>query len=398
MIFDTLALDSARTIDDNGYLHVATSNITKEQVAPYVGDSIPGWQELGLEPRRVYMIYRPAEEIAKAAGTFNGLPLSLDHWEMDAANLPKDKIVGSLGTDAEYRAPYLINSLTVTDADAIEKIKTGEYRDLSAGYLCDVEIKPGIFDGKSYDGIMRNIRGNHVALVREGRAGHDVRVADAAPGGGEKMETWKELFFKLTEALKNGGDEVTEEKKVEVINEEKPAEVVQETTPADTTNTAPAVEEAPAKDEEPVDEIAAELREAMTAAGLDPEDKAAQKAFLAGMAYSKPAEDEAADGAEAEAPATAQDAAPVFDKAMASALYAAAEEVAPHIGKIADPFAFDSAAAIYKKALDAKHVNTDGVDPSAYGAMVRMIKIEPEIPAPVADDPMNEMLRGIRSR
>ena len=392
MIFDTSPLETARTFDENGYLHVSTSNITKEQVVPYVGDTIPGWQELGLKPKAIYQIYRPAAEIEKAVDTFNGLPLSLDHWEMDASNMPKDKIVGSLGTDAAFDAPYLTNSLTVTDADAIKRINSGEFRDLSAGYLCDVVMQDGIFGGKHYDGVMKNIRGNHVALVREGRAGHDVRVADSAPKGGEIMgnDAWKDLFFDLTEAIKNGGDKPMEEIKKE--------EVVEESAP-DMTNTSPAVEAAPevaeTHDEEPVDVLADELREAMKAAGLDPEDKAAQKAFMAGIAYGKPAEDACKDAETADA--CAKDSAPVFDKAMAAALYTAAEEVAPHIGKISNPFAFDSAADIYKKALDAKGISVDGVDPSAFGAMVRMIQTTPTM-VEHEEDPMNKILRGIKSR
>ena len=400
MIFDTVPLETARTFDENGYLHVSTSNITKEQVVPYVGDTIPGWQELGLKPKAIYQIYRPAAEIEKAVDTFNGLPLSLDHWEMDASNMPKDKIVGSLGTDAAFDAPYLTNSLTVTDADAIKRINSGEFRDLSAGYLCDVEMIDGIFDGKHYDGVMKNIRGNHVALVREGRAGHDVRVADSALKGGENMgdNAWKTLFFDLTKALEGGDKPMEEIKKEEIVEESAP----------DMTNTAPAVENAPevaeTKDEEPVDVLADELREAMKAAGLDPEDKAAQKAFMAGIAYGKPAEDaqDACKDADAEDKCkdTAQDSAPVFDKAMAAALYTAAEEVAPFVGKISNPFAFDSAADIYKKALDAKGVEVDGVDPSAFGAMVRMLtKAAPIMDAaPVEEDPMNDVLRGIKSR
>ena len=175
----------------------------------------------------------------------------------------------------------------------------------------------------------------------------------------------------------------------------------------DMTNTAPAVEKAPeaeTKDEEPVDVLADELREAMTAAGLDPEDKAAQKAFIAGMAYGKPMEDEkpaedACKDAETD-DACAKDSAPVFDKAMAAALYTAAEEVAPYVGKISNPFAFDSAADIYKKALDAKGVEVEGVDPSAYGVMVRMLSQKAPImgAAPVENDPMNDILRSIKSR
>jgi hypothetical protein len=316
---------------------------------------------------------------------------------MDASNMPKDKIVGSLGTDAAFDAPYLTNSLTVTDADAIARIKSGEFRDLSAGYLCDVEMQDGIFNGKHYDGRMKNIRGNHVALVREGRAGHDVRVADSAMEGGENMgNAWKTLFFELTEALKNGGDTVEEIKKEEIMKED---------SAPDMTNTAPAVENAPevaeTKDEEPVDVLADELREAMTAAGLDPEDKSAQKAFMAGIAYGKPVDDACKDAeAEDKCKDTATDSAPVFDKAMAAALYTAAEEVAPYVGKISNPFTFDSAADIYKKALDARGVEVEGVDPSAYGAMVKMLtKAAPIMDAAHGEeDPMNDILRGIKSR
>ena len=213
------------------------------------------------------------------------------------------------------------------------------------------------------------------------------------------MNTWKDLFMGLVETIKNGGDEPMEE-----IKEEK---IVEESAP-DMTNTAPAVENAPeAHDEEPVDVLADELREAMKAAGLDPEDKAAQKAFMAGMAFSEdakeeaPAEDACKDAEAADAcKDTAQDSAPVFDKAMAAALYTAAEEVAPFVGKISNPFTFDSAADIYKKALDAKGVEVAGVDPSAYGAMVKMLtKAAPIMDAAtVEEDPMNDVLRGIKSR
>jgi hypothetical protein len=392
MIFDTIPLETVRTMDDNGYMHVAVSNITKEQVAPYTGDTIPNWRELGLEPKKIYQIYRPASEIEKAVDTFNGLPLSLDHWEMDAGSMPKDKIVGSLGTNAVFEAPYLKNSLTITDADAINQVNSGEFRELSAGYLCDVEMTGGVFDGISYDGKMVNIRGNHVALVHEGRAGHDVRVADSALKGGEgEMENnaWKDLFFDLTKALENGGGKPMEEiKNEEVVKEEAP----------DMTNTAPAVEPE-TKDEEPVDVLADELREAMKAAGLDPEDKAAQKAFMAGIAYGKPVEDACKDEEVKETVEVAKDSAPVFDKAMAAALYTAAEEVAPHIGKISNPFAFDSAASIYKKALDTKGISTEGVHPSAYGAMVRILKTSAPVmdSTRVEDDPLNDILMSIKS-
>lgn len=403
LINDKYTFDSARTKDSNGYMHVAVSNLTKEQVVPYMGNSIPGYKELGLEPDKVYQIYRPAEEIEKAVETFNGLPLMLDHWDMDADNIPKDKVVGSLGTDAKWEKPYLTNSLIVTDSNAIKAIEDGSYSELSASYACDIDMTGGIFDGKAYDGVMRNIKGNHVALVPEGRAGHDVKVADSAMEGGEKKMGWQE---KLKELL---FDIITNKEAMkDIMNENEKMETTQEVTPAQAT------------DVEPVDEVADEVREAMKAAGLDPEDKNAQKAFLAGMAAAKvddeepakdeqaqdeeePAQDECAKDEEGckdeEEPTKASDSAIVHDKAFYAGLYKAAEDVAPFVGKISNPFAFDSAADIYKKALDKAGVVLDGVDPSAYGAMVSMLNKPSAIPQGAPDDdPLNKVLMGIKAR
>lgn len=407
LINDKYTFDSARTKDSNGYMHVAVSNLTKEQVVPYMGDSIPGYKELGLEPDKVYQIYRPADEIEKAVETFNGLPLMLDHWDMDAENIPKDKVVGSLGTDAKWEKPYLTNSLIVTDANAIKAIEDGSYSELSASYACDIDMSGGIFEGKSYDGVMRNIKGNHVALVHEGRAGHDVKVADSAMEGGEKVMGWQE---KLKELL---FDIITNKEAMKdiMMNENIVNEPQEEKTPAP----------AQATDVEPVDEVADEIREAMKAAGLDPEDKNAQKAFLAGMAAAKvddeePAKDEeqaqdeepCSDGEcakdedgckDEEEPTKASDSAMVHDKAFYAGLYKAAEDVAPFVGKISNPFAFDSAADIYKKALDKAGVVTDGIDPSAFGAMVSMLNKPSAIPQGAPDDdPLNKRLMGIKAR
>ena len=50
----TVAIDSVsvRSVDDNGFLHVQKSPLTRVQVAPYYGQEIAGWRELGLDPER----------------------------------------------------------------------------------------------------------------------------------------------------------------------------------------------------------------------------------------------------------------------------------------------------------------------------------------------------------
>lgn len=180
IVFDKVSFkDSVRSIDDNGFLHVVISNITKEQVAPYLGSEIPDYERLGLKPDTIYKVYRPAEELKKAVISSNGIPIQLDHHADFAAAPAKETRVGSTGTDGIFNAPYLQNSLHIQDADAIKRITDGSMRELSLGYRYTPETKSGVFNGEPYDLIMRDISCNHLALVEEGRAGHDVLVKDS---------------------------------------------------------------------------------------------------------------------------------------------------------------------------------------------------------------------------
>ena len=403
IVKDKISIDTVRSKDENGYLHVAVSNITKEQVAPYYGSSIPGWQELGLDPEKIYQIYRPGEEIEKAAPTFNGLPLAFEHHDMDADNIPKEYIVGSMGTDARFEAPYLKNSLTVIDAGAIKAIEDGSCSEISAGYMCDVVMSGGVFDGISYDGRMVDIRGNHVAIVPQGRAGHDVKVADAAlEEGGAKVEgnlltKLKDLLAELLKAdtEKHEGEEMqvdeqeapaperSEEVEAEVINPV--AETEDEEAPAaEATEEVPDSEKVPeeaADEETPLEGLTEEIKAKMAEADLDPEDKAQQKAFLAGMAANKVAD-------------TCKDAAE--DVARYKAMIKAADEVAPIIGKVNDPLGFNDAADIYAKALVHEGIALDGIDRSAYSAMVAMINRQPK-QAEAQVSAINQKLMSIKS-
>jgi len=60
MIADTLTFDATtlRRKDENGFLHVAVSHISKETVNSYRGREIPGWPDLGLDPNQIYQGYR----------------------------------------------------------------------------------------------------------------------------------------------------------------------------------------------------------------------------------------------------------------------------------------------------------------------------------------------------
>lgn len=181
MPFDSLAFDAgARTYDLDGRMHVRVSHISKACVSPYRGSEIPNSAALGLEPDRVYQLLRDPEELAKSVPTWNGVQLLIKHTPVSADDPQHDKVAGSLGTDAAWHDPYLDNSITIWDGEAITGVETGEQRQLSGGYHYRADMTPGMYQGTAFDGVMRDIRGNHVALVKAGRAGADVMVMDSA--------------------------------------------------------------------------------------------------------------------------------------------------------------------------------------------------------------------------
>lgn len=163
-------------------MHVSASNISKAQVSPYYGREIPRNAELGLDPERVYYLYRDPVELERAAPTFARLPILDKHIPTFAIAPNKKNTIGTIGSDIVFKAPYLVSDLTFWDAEAIDDIESEAITELSCGYHYDADMTPGTApDGTAYDGRITNIRGNHLALVESGRAGADVVVADSNP-------------------------------------------------------------------------------------------------------------------------------------------------------------------------------------------------------------------------
>jgi len=166
----------------DGRLHVSVANISKACVNPYIGREIPGWKELGLDSSKIYYLLRDPKELEKGAATFNNLPLLDEHKPVTADDHDKERTVGSTGTDAVFNYPYLQNSLVVWTREAIQGVTSKKQRQLSSAYRYKPDMTPGVWEptGERYDGVMRDIIGNHVCLVEEGRAGADVVVGDSA--------------------------------------------------------------------------------------------------------------------------------------------------------------------------------------------------------------------------
>ena len=425
---ETLAIDaeSKRTYDENGFLHVSISPLTRVQVAPYRGCEIPGWQELGLEPDRVYRGYRSAEELSKpeTIESVNGIPIQLAHHMDYADNPAKMTRVGSTGTDGAFHEPFLTNSLHIQDKNAIDRINDGSMRELSLAYRYKPVFKSGVSpDGEKYDFLMTDISANHLALVDEGRAGHEVLVYDSKIG--ETMAENTEIKapqatdddavekkeVALAEQVKQGAQKLIdlhaapeehEPHEEAVTDDDKDAEVaailddlakagldlskvpglsdrlkgLAAPAAADEGEDLPAPA-APAEDEdepaaegdesaEDEDEPAAETDEGdmvadgLKACGLDGEDPEVQKAFAAGLKYAKEGKPEAEKpAAEDHAIRTVRAVAQAVEKRI-NAKFLAADECRRSLGRVRVA-AFDSAGDIYRAALRQEHVSTKGL-------------------------------------
>lgn len=421
LVYDRSPVDSVRTVDDNGYLHVGISNITKEQVAPYLGSEIPGFEKLGLKPDEIYNVYRPASELSKPATveSLNGIPVLLKHAE-DSAEAPASNRVGSTGTDAKWEPPYLTNSLHIQDADAIRRINDGTMREISMGYFYTPVLRHGEFEGEPYDVVMTDISCNHVALVEEGRAGHDVSVKDStltlpAGGGKEEPETSSELkqenddmnekekaLAEILEIVAGAGidpeafkqkldavinikddsqatDEDTEESKAfaegvkygEEKEKEEPEKLDREHESEGEERYLEEKNEAEDSDEE--NDLTADAEEALKSCGLDADDptvKAAfQQGFASGVSYGEekekdePKKLDSEHESEGEKKALGQDSAAKIGamvRAQVEAKFDAIQETSKSLGRVRVS-AFDTAADVYRAALKAEGVNVTGL-------------------------------------
>ncbi len=122
---------------------------------------------------------RPPEEVFNhdSINTLKNVPLGNEHPNegiIDVDNIKKHQ-VGYAGENVRRDEYHLSSPLIWTDGDTIEEIQGGK-RGLSAGYLVDLEEKPGNWMGMPYDAIQRNIRYNHIVVTEQGRAGDNARI------------------------------------------------------------------------------------------------------------------------------------------------------------------------------------------------------------------------------
>lgn len=176
-----MALDyaSARVVDSVGRMRIASCKISAAVVNDYRGDELVGGAQFGLDRATFYPVLRPADALKAAAASFEGVPVMLDHYVQTADQPMKHRVVGSV-SNVRFDEPWLVADLMVWDSEAIAAIQSGSAAGLSCGYQHDTFRSRGTYDGKPFAFRMRNIRGNHVALVDRPRVS-GAYVADSMP-------------------------------------------------------------------------------------------------------------------------------------------------------------------------------------------------------------------------
>jgi len=169
---------TARSFDADGRMRVKNCILSTAEINPYRGNEIPGYDTLGLKPNHVYDLYRDPEEMRKAVPTFEGIPLMIKHIGQTAEEPRKEYQAGSVHS-ITFDGKHLRGDLLVSDGKAIDLIESGAAADLSCGYRYKPDMAARDVGGRSADGTMRELAGNHVALVDDGRAS-GAHVADAA--------------------------------------------------------------------------------------------------------------------------------------------------------------------------------------------------------------------------
>lgn len=122
--------------------------------------------------------FRSPEEVFKADSlqSLAEIPVTNDHPpEFVTSENSKKYQSGFTSEKIDRDGIFVKTNLTITDADLIKDIESGKVQ-TSCGYRCDVDFISGEYKGEKYDAVQKNIVYNHLAVVKTGRAGSDVRL------------------------------------------------------------------------------------------------------------------------------------------------------------------------------------------------------------------------------
>lgn len=174
---DKLNIPTQRKFKDSGQM-IAPCSIARTGVMSYLAKEC-GDAFKDRDPMSIVKIATLAEDLfcKDSIESYRSAPITVGHPEDDVnTENSKDLVKGMLEGLPLRDGELLSATLVLNDADAISITKQSDSQ-LSSGHtarlvLCDAAVT-------GYDAKKTHIRCNHVAIVPRGRAGADVRIADA---------------------------------------------------------------------------------------------------------------------------------------------------------------------------------------------------------------------------
>lgn len=192
---------------DTGFLYC------KNSILGHIGKQAYNGYEVGIADKKVVFVTREEIDVfdENSLESFEGKPITLNHPdEMVNSKNFKDYAVGNI-QNVRRDGDNIVGDIVIQVQDAIDKVESGELKDLSLGY--NAKLVPTKDGGLKQTEIVIN----HLAIVAEGRA-KNARIVD------EQTVTDEQIVDEQTVE-----EEVVEEPKeeIEVIKEE-PTEIVDE--------------------------------------------------------------------------------------------------------------------------------------------------------------------------
>lgn len=158
--FDYVDLNVRKT--DEGFL-IDTPNVARTGILIYRNDDGSERRELRL-PEDVFH--------EDSLNSFVGKPITVDHPKGLITSADVDKFqVGTMLSKGRQDGENAKVDIVIH-----QPAKIGDRRQLSLGYNVDLEETPGEWNGQRYDAIQRNIRVNHLSIVKSARAGAQARL------------------------------------------------------------------------------------------------------------------------------------------------------------------------------------------------------------------------------
>lgn len=162
--------------------------------------------QLDGDPERLVSVQRGAGDVfdPAAMASFEGKPVTDGHPPENVG--PENFSAYARGHVQNVRrsGEYLLADLYINDAALASDVRNRVKREVSCGYLC--VYTP---EGSGYR--QSQIRGNHVAVVPRGRAGHEVAIKDAAQkaekGRKNMSDFWKSVLTAFGMAAKDASPE-----------------------------------------------------------------------------------------------------------------------------------------------------------------------------------------------